>query len=183
MYKKVIENNEREKLIPKDQRYVNAGTELVKQKKYKEAVEQFSLAIAENNKNAQAFYLRGITYVYLEDFAKSVLDLEAGVKLDPDNGACLNLLGLNYIRLKDYGKARIAYEKAYQLGQNKDNVLCYNLACIYSLKSQKLNALRFLEESFKNGYDVFEHLKTDSDLDNVRDMSRFKDLVARYSKK
>ena len=50
----------------------------------------------------------------------------------------------------------------------------YNLACVYSLQNKKKEALDVFEKSVKEwGYTNYSHTKTDSDLDNIRNDSRF----------
>lgn len=41
----------------------------------------------------------------------------------------------------------------------------YNMACCYALNGDKKNALQYLDESIKAGYNDYAHILTDSDLD------------------
>lgn len=174
---------ESKKFISKDQEYLNIGLELYNDKKYEAAIEQFTFSIKVNDKNYRAYALRGIVYAMQKEYRKSIIDLQQSLDLEPDNADISSVLGAVYVQLKEYEKAQLSYEKAYELGQNKNKSVCYNLACLYSLKNQKIKALRFFEEALENGFEDFEHIKKDSDLDNIRDLGRFKDLITRYSKK
>jgi carboxyl-terminal processing protease len=53
----------------------------------------------------------------------------------------------------------------------------YNLACGYSLLGRKEEALSRLEDAVAAGFDNYEHLEKDSDLDNIRTMPGFVELV------
>ncbi len=53
----------------------------------------------------------------------------------------------------------------------------YNLACSHSLLNQLDPALEALEKAIHLGYQNFEHLKEDSDLDNLRKDYRFIQLL------
>jgi hypothetical protein len=52
----------------------------------------------------------------------------------------------------------------------------YNLACAYSLKGEKQNALDELAKAVKSGYASWEHIVEDHDLDAIRDEARFKTI-------
>jgi len=53
----------------------------------------------------------------------------------------------------------------------------YNLCCTYSLMNKKQPALDYLEKSIKAGYYNYAHLREDTDLDNIRNETRFKTLA------
>ena len=45
---------------------------------------------------------------------------------------------------------------------------------------EKEKAIEYLEKSLKKGWRAFEHMEHDTDLDNIRDMQQYKDLVEQY---
>ena len=53
----------------------------------------------------------------------------------------------------------------------------YNLACIYSIRKDTAKSLQYLAMSIRHGYDDFEHIKIDTDLDNIRETAGFKELM------
>lgn len=63
-------------------------------------------------------------------------------------------------------------ERLYQLRPG-DPVVLYNLACSYSLLDEKDKAFRAIKQAIHCGYDDFEHLEADNDLDNLRGDRRF----------
>ncbi|MDP6958937.1 MAG: hypothetical protein QF645_09010, partial [Planctomycetota bacterium] len=56
-------------------------------------------------------------------------------------------------------------------------VSAYNVACGYALSGKKAHALDWLEMSVKGGYDDFEHMRADSDLDSLRKEKRYNKLL------
>ncbi|HEY1056845.1 MAG TPA: DUF2610 domain-containing protein, partial [Emticicia sp.] len=181
-FKKVVEF-ERNKVKSEDQKYLESGISLYLKKNYIEAYEQFSLAIRFNPKNSKAYFYRGAISFAQNEYQKSAVDFEKALAIEPDDKDYNLILGGCYIELKNYKKAKEYYERAYELGNNKNNILCYNLACIYSVDKRSVKALRFFEEALENGYRNFDHIKKDTDLDYIRDISRFRELVEKYSKK
>ncbi len=61
-----------------------------------------------------------------------------------------------------------------------DAVVRYNLACSLARTGERLDAITALRESFERGYDDFEHLLADSDLDLLRDDPAFQKLLNQY---
>ncbi len=53
----------------------------------------------------------------------------------------------------------------------------YNQSCIYSILNNKPMALAYLDSSVKKGYYDYSHIKEDSDMDNIRNEVRFKQLT------
>lgn len=80
------------------------------------------------------------------------------------------------------GNMDLAFEQTDSLVNDEpDNEsLHYNAACIYSLANKKEEALKHFEKSLEGGYNDFMHIKTDDDLDNIRETPEFKALVKKY---
>jgi len=57
----------------------------------------------------------------------------------------------------------------------------YNLACSYSLLGEVEPAFQALEKAIQLGYQNFEHLQSDSDLDNLRKDRRFTVILKNLS--
>jgi hypothetical protein len=55
----------------------------------------------------------------------------------------------------------------------------YNFACLMALQNQPEKAMIFLEKAAENGWSDFTHLNRDPDLKSLRDLPRYKDLVAK----
>ena len=60
-----------------------------------------------------------------------------------------------------------------------DALVLYNLACLYSLAGEVTSALEALEKSYDAGLADPEWMRQDSDLDNIRQHARYKELVKR----
>lgn len=64
-----------------------------------------------------------------------------------------------------------------------DPIVFYNLACSYALLNQTRPALNALSKAIELGYDDFEHLRTDSDLENLLKDEHFKKFIKELEKK
>ena len=98
---------------------------------------------------------------------------------------CLNALytGVSFYVPRDtmaerrYAHAETAYELAV-LVRGDDPVVWYNLACARAPLGQEKAAVEALENSLKSGFNRYELLETDSDLDPLRGRDDFKALLA-----
>ncbi len=64
-----------------------------------------------------------------------------------------------------------------------DALVFYNLACSYALLNQTRAALGSLTKAIEFGYDDFEHLRGDTDLDNLLKDEHFVQYIKQLEKK
>jgi hypothetical protein len=57
-------------------------------------------------------------------------------------------------------------------------VVWYNLACVRAHLGQKSDAMRALASALEHGFNRYELLETDTDLDPLRKRDDFKELMA-----
>ncbi|MCX6210166.1 MAG: hypothetical protein NTZ59_11900, partial [Bacteroidetes bacterium] len=88
-------------------------------------------------------------------------------------------IGWGYIRINNLDSAFFYFTKALKMESNNKSAL-YNMACYYSITKETDSAIAYLEKSIKAGYDDFENIKTDTDLDNIRNTEKFKALIKKY---
>ena len=100
------------------------------------------------------------------------------VELDPDDYQTL-LYGAN--ALAELGETERSLEWAAQVlkSDTDDALVLYNIACFYAVANQTDEAIEALEKSYAAGLADPEWMAQDSDLDNIRDMVRYKALVER----
>lgn len=110
------------------------GNNYISQKKYQEAVECYSTAIAlcPSGPSSHVYYSnRSAALCYLERYAEAERDAEISMELNPNYGKAYARLGLSRFFLEDYEGAVDAYNTALQLDPN-------NAACIsYLTKAER----------------------------------------------
>jgi len=115
-----------------------------------------------------------------EDFN---IDFYEGVlKTNPYLVECLNYLGNAYTTKGMYQEGLEVDKKLAKL-RPEDSVIIYNLACSYSLTHEVSLAISALEKAIDLGYDDIEQIENDSDINNLRDDKRYKDLMEILRKK
>lgn len=92
---------------------------------------------------------------------------------DPDFVDALAALGEAYTRRGWYEKGLAVDQKLCQL-KAKEPIVWYNLACSYSLLERPDDAVQALRQAIKLGYDDFEYLGKDPDLEPLRRSPKFR---------
>lgn len=110
------------------------------------------------------------------DWGAAASAYAAVLESEPENVAavfghayCLHMGG-------DYGAAIEAHKRAATFPQVRGLAL-YNLGCAYALTAQADKAFEALKASHEAGFDMADLLKTDADLDSLREDPRFELLV------
>jgi beta-lactamase regulating signal transducer with metallopeptidase domain/Flp pilus assembly protein TadD len=94
----------------------------------------------------------------------------------PKNGEDWYQRGYDLYSADRYAEAAVAFQRAATEDYRKDAAL-YNAACSYSLIDDKENALKLLSQAIEAGWDDYDHIADDSDLDPVRSDARFARVV------
>lgn len=127
-------------------------------------------------------YTIGHLYLTAKNYEKSKYYFEEYARLYPD--LYYGYSGIGYVYLKQ-GKNKKALEY-FELALSKNDKepwSYYNLTCFYALTGNSAKAIEYLEKALQNGFDNFDHLGTDSDIDSIRNLPEFKALIEKYKKK
>lgn len=87
-----------------------------------------------------------------------------------------------YVGLDMRDKAIETMDKIISLNPNNAGNY-YDAACIYSRLGEKDKAIAYLRTAFEKGYTKFHHIEKDDDMDPLREMPEFKQLLKEYATK
>jgi len=102
----------------------------------------------------------------------------AEIAADPENGRALYLAAGMQLRLGDVDGARRSIETALRL-QPDDFGTLYNAACTYTHMGENERALDLLERALATGSGFRDWIEHDSDLDSLRGLPRYREIMAR----
>lgn len=105
------------------------------------------------------------------DFFRGVLDR------DPHYLEVLRVLG-NNLSAKGLHLESLEIDQRIVQMRPKDAVALYNLACSCSMTGHVDGAIESLGRAIESGYDEFEYMRLDSDLEATRRDPRFEELLA-----
>jgi serine/threonine protein kinase/tetratricopeptide (TPR) repeat protein len=160
------------------------GRTLQSQGKLYEAAQMYERAVAIRPDEyqtlsylAMAFQSLGDKEKMLETSARMVKAAERAVMLNPGDSRAFYLGAINLERIGESERAQEWANKALRLDPSHP-VMLYNLACFHSVAGRVDVAIDHVERALDLGFLHKEWYLTDSDLENIRDLPRFKQLIA-----
>ncbi|MDQ7780388.1 MAG: tetratricopeptide repeat protein, partial [Planctomycetota bacterium] len=171
-----------------------------------EALVDFEKAVLLDPNHPEARLGRGMAYAEKSEFVRANIDFDAFARMNLKNHPLMNLveprmlfaLRMAVMEESEIFTVRGLAERAYLYLSNglpekaeqdylqilkmtpekpQEQTALYNLCCIYSLRGDKKLAIEYLEKTVTSGYEEFEWMSEDPDLDNIRDEPRYKELV------
>jgi tetratricopeptide (TPR) repeat protein len=138
--------------------FVEKAKSLLKEGKPRESLEYLNKAIDKDQKNAEAFNMRGVAYFELKEYQNALLDYDQAIKIEPDQyKAYLNRALLNSFQnraekaLEDYNQALELAPTITDLYLNRGQVLAqldrYNLGNTHFRKGNFSEASMYLQKA------------------------------------
>ena len=133
-------------------------------------------AIEAGPTNMRPYTKRGYYRFTQGDYEGARQDYETALAKDPSYTITYN----NYVVLlfsqKKYAEGLALLERAQQVRPDMEYT-CYNYACYYAIHGQPELALDWLAKAFRAMPALQQDAKTDPDLENLRGLERFKELM------
>lgn len=151
-------------------------------KDYQEGLKDYNEAIAINKDYAYTYLNRGRLYeTKLNNPLKAKADYLTILSIDTVviNGGNCRQYALFHLGRNDEAIAWV--KKIIRQYPTEGNY--YDASCLYSLMNKSKDAIENMKFAFESGYRDFTHLANDDDLDNIRNMSEFKNLVQEWKSK
>ncbi len=103
-------------LVGSDRIFYNRGLAYMREKRYDDAIGDFSHTIQLNPKVAQAYYNRALAHYALEKYPEAMLDLNRAVSLNVKDGSAQYVRGLIFERRACIEQAKQAFAASMALG-------------------------------------------------------------------
>ncbi len=137
------------------------GLRLFTQSKFQQAVDELTLAIADNPQNSLAYYARGNAYGMLGMQDKAVSDFKQAVALNPKDDVSYFSMALAYANQGRRSDAIAALDQAIALADTKADY--YGLrGTLYAESNDPQHAIPDLEKALKLGLDAQQKQSVDS---------------------
>lgn len=103
-------------LIGSDRIFYNRGSTYLRDKRYEDAIADFSQTIQLNSKVSQAYYNRALAFYALEKYPEAMFDLDRALSLNKEGASIQYARGLVFERRGCIGAATHAYSESMALG-------------------------------------------------------------------
>jgi clan AA aspartic protease (TIGR02281 family) len=144
-------------------------------KDYPGAIEDISLVITMQDEYQSAHLMRGRIYQKIGKNPLAEADFNKIVELNDTNTS----LAYALIFLNKLKEARIIIDTLIE----RDSTDYYEYACLFSNLKEYQKAIHYLRKTFDDGWRDFVHIENDPDIDNIRNLTDFTNLIAEYKAK
>ena len=141
-----------------------------------EAIEDWTTSISLNPDYAYPYMLRGTAYLKTGQQEKAKADFEKVIAIDTVTGENIAAVYAHFY----LGDAETAKNAMAAILESDPENYYYDACCLYSLLGETDTAIDYLRKAFETGYVGFNHIKVDSDLDNIRNLDSFISLIDKY---
>ncbi|MEW6585718.1 MAG: tetratricopeptide repeat protein [Nitrospirota bacterium] len=148
--------------------------EYVKAKKYDDAVKECSKQInreTDVDDIGISYANRGIAYAAKGQYDQAIADYNTAINVKPGYEKAYLNRGNAYYAKGQFEEAIDDYAKVIELNP-KNPTPYYNMACIYSIR-----ACEQLRKSVENGFEDWNSMEKDKDLDNIRNSSCYREIM------
>lgn len=144
------------------------------------AIDDFTKAIELNPEEYSIYTMRANTYMHLCDTLSAMKDWEYIASHDKAVGVS----NAGMYALYWTGHPDKALEWLNQMLQSTDDIsgTYYDASCLHSIMGLKKEAIDYLRRAIESGYNDYNNIRHDWDMDNIRQLPEFKELMRQFEK-
>lgn len=146
----------------------------------KNNIKNLKAALEQSPKNHALIYNIGLMYSKLGDYSTALTEFQKALTIKPDFFEALDKMAILYVTTKNYDDAIRKYKKMTNLQPDNDTIY-YNICCIYAKQENTDESVKFLKKAVDKGFDDWEYLKTDKDLEKIQGTDYYKMLVEKIN--
>lgn len=161
--------------------YLSRANDLLDAKRFSDAIEDYNTAIVLAPSLSKYPYLlmrRGDAFRFINMNDEAKKDYEALLEVEKDS--VLSAESWTPFAYSGLGNAEKAIETMQYILENDTtdiNGALYNAACVYARLGKKSEAIKYLRKAIENGYIDLQHIITDYDLDCIKDLPEYQEII------
>ena len=161
--------------------YLSRADDLLNAKRFNDAIEDYDTAVVLAPSLAEFPYLlmrRGDAFRLTGKPEKANRDYQSLLQAEKDS--VLTAASWTPFAYSGLGNSDKAIETMQFILANDTTDISgslYNAACVYARLGKKSEAIRYLKEAIAKGYSYIAHIGTDYDLDCLRDLPEYKEII------
>jgi tetratricopeptide (TPR) repeat protein len=122
---------------------------------------------------------QGMTYAAMKDWDNAINEFSKAVDIDGRYAAAYANRAVAYMQQRKYNKALDDLKQAESISPD-DKMIHYNYVALYSLQNQLDRALDSLDRALDRGFNNYDALRNDPDLNNVRTHPDFRTVLEKH---
>jgi tetratricopeptide (TPR) repeat protein len=146
------------------------------QKRVEAQTERIHQALNTNPNDPVLYFEMGNIYLGKGEFGKAIAEFEKALSIQPQFAGAQYNLALAYAAAKQYDEALKAFKKMVALQPDNPNTY-YNIAALQALQNNVEGSIEWLKKAIDKGYQNWEIMKTDKDLENIRNSEEYRKLI------
>ncbi len=122
---------------------------------------------------------QGMNYMRARDFDNAIMEFTIAIQKYPSFDVAYSNRAVAYMQQQKFNKAMDDLQKAVGINPNNPTVH-YNFTGLYSLQNQLDRSLDSLDRALELGFNNYDALRTDTDLNNVRQHPEFVRILEKH---
>lgn len=161
--------------------YLSRANDLLDAGRFSDAIEDFNTAVVlapSLSKDSYLLMRRGDAFRFSGKNDEAAKDYEALLTAEKDS--VLTADSWTPFAYSGLGNAEKAIETMQYILENDTtdiNGALYNAACVYARLGKKSEAIKYLRKAIENGYINLQHIITDYDLDCIKDLPEYQEII------
>jgi len=157
--------------------YYNVACGFDKLENVQEAVKYYSEAIQLNPNHAMAQNNMGIIMAKQGRPLDAIDYFSKAIAIKPDLERAHNNLGIVLAQLGRDREAINHFIASIRINPDYPAHVYYNIACLYARLNETEESIDWLNKAISRGFNDWDHIKADKDLDNIRSSSYYEELI------
>jgi tetratricopeptide (TPR) repeat protein len=157
----------------------NLGIALMRRGRLEDAIHYFSKVVQINPEFVQAYNNLGYILAQLGRTDEAIRNYEKALSIKPDFVQALNNLAVAYTGKGEYDKAISLFKRIIGLRPTSP-IVYYYIASIYSEQNKIQESIDCIKNAIRTGFKDWDLLKTDKNLQNVRNSQQFKEFLKNH---
>lgn len=158
------------------QLYSGLGIAFAHRNRNTEAIEYFSKSLDIDPGNAEVHF--ELAYILSEEgrVDEAIVNFKKVLSINSSHVGALFGLSAAYSKKKDYNASMTFLQKLLDIQPDNPNIY-YDIACIYAKQNKADESVGWLNKAVQKGFNKWNLMKSDSDLDNIRGNREYLDII------
>jgi tetratricopeptide (TPR) repeat protein len=124
------------------------------------------------------YYNLGNLYRNKGELDKAISQYKTALSIQSNFIQAIDALAITYALSGEYEKALFLFKEMLKLQPNSADI-CYAIACMYARQNKIDESIAWLKQAVKKGYQNWDQLKKDKNLENIRSSFGYRELIER----